>query len=190
MGATEIRAALRRLNQQFCDAAILVGEAIAVDEGDATIDVQPADGGAVYYSVRLRAADADSGMGVIAVPAVGAQVICAMDSAHSGIMLYATKVDKYSIRLSDSIAIEGSNSGWVINGGNNGGVVLVEKLVDKLNKLERRVNDLLLWMKTHVHTSSAPGAPTTTPILPTGMLAAVPLIPSQKVELSNEKLSH
>ena len=188
--ATDIRAAFARLNKQMSAASIMTGEVVGVDESAATIDVQPADGGAVYHAIQLRPADADDALGVVAVPAVGAQVICAMTSPHSGVMLFATKVDKYAVRVSDSMTLEGSTDGWVINGGNFGGLIKIEKLVDRLNTLEDRVNKMLVWLQTHVHVSAAPGSPTTPPSLPPDMFAAAPLVPTQQAQLEDKSFTH
>jgi hypothetical protein len=45
-------------------------------------------------------------------------------------------------------------------------LVVIEKLVTKVNTIENAYNALLTHYKTHIHTSAAPGSPTTPVTVP------------------------
>lgn len=54
-------------------------------------------------------------------------------------------------------------NGIVINGGSGKGLVLIDKLTQRLNDFEAQVKEFQSTFMSHIHTSGGSGAPTTTP---------------------------
>lgn len=69
--------------------------------------------------------------------------------------------------LSEDNLCLGSKQGNVeVNSGNNGGVINIQDLTDKLNQLVREIEELKMALNTHTHTSTPTGGPTSTPLVP------------------------
>jgi len=71
-----------------------------------------------------------------------------------------------AINHSDGRDILMSKDNITVNGGEQLGVPLSQKVVDKLNALEKAHNKLATDYKTHTHTSSSPGSPTSPLVKP------------------------
>lgn len=69
-----------------------------------------------------------------------------------------------TISSAESINISGED-GAVINGGENGGIINIDSLTQKLNKLVQEIEMLKQQINTHTHTGNQ-GAPTSPPIVP------------------------
>lgn len=125
---------------------------------DFTIDCSPIDGKADYLDVKLQTEQAS---GVLIIPKVGSIVMVEQVSSDTAYVSMVGEVDEV-----------------IFLDGNNGGMVKVSELVDKLNTLEER-------MFTHQHISAAPASITT--VDP----ASNPIIPQTQVaELANDKIKH
>lgn len=110
---------------------MLVGDVKSVDGESCTVDVD----GIELGDVRLTAV-ADGGDGqLVIIPEIGSKVLLADLSDGNlrdlAVVVY-TKVEK----------ITGAFDSIEINGGNNGGLVNIQDLTDKLNNLERDINKL------------------------------------------------
>lgn len=66
---------------------------------------------------------------------------------------------------SDSIVTVKGNTGVVINGGDNDGMVNIQQLTQKLNQLVQEINGLKAELAAHTHTGNI-GTPTSPPIAP------------------------
>jgi hypothetical protein len=182
----------------------IVGEVIAVDAQALTCDIKPNGGYAPLLDVRLRSTvnvdDAGNALpsraqGVYALPKVGSYVLAepiGKQSAAYYVSAYS-EVDKVLIIIGDTqiemeaprIAIDSDKVSF--NQGTNGGLVLVSPLVNKLNSLTQKVNELETLLATHVHTSAAPGTPTTPPV---PVIVPSPIAPAAVSELSNPNIEH
>jgi hypothetical protein len=140
------------------------GTVIAVDETEYTADVQlDIDGQPVYYTVPLSVLIGSVG-GFVSVPVVGSSCLLTFRDGNKGRpqLLFCDQIDKLLV-----------NCNLVqFNGGNNGGMVEVIKLVTKLNNLEQAVNNIQVW------------AATVTP-----PYSAQPLTPTQRGDIENNKIT-
>ena len=72
----------------------------------------------------------------------------------------------------------------IFNGGNNGGMVLLLKLVERMNLIENAFNQFVADYNTHIHPVTAVGSPTGVPVVPeTGNLT-----PTQRTDIENTKI--
>lgn len=131
----EIREALKML-QPATPKTVIAGKVTAVNGN--RISVQPMDDDAPEYAdISL----ATGNVGAIKlIPDIGSEALVVLDSPTTGTLIAA---DKCRIEL---------------NGGENGATVLLEPLVDKLNAIERDINNLRRQMGTWVATPQDGGA--------------------------------
>lgn len=66
---------------------------------------------------------------------------------------------------SGSVVTLNGKDGVVINGGDNGGEIIIDKLTAKLNQLVGEIESLKAQLNAHTHTGNA-GAPTSPPLTP------------------------
>lgn len=139
-------------------------------------DVTPLSGVAPMKQVRLNA-DIGSDIGIVITPKKDTNVlVCELNKADAFVAMYS-EIDQITVKIGNSSALikDGEIS---FNGGNFGGLVKVQELVNKINALE-------LAMDTHVHGGVTPG------ISATGV--ATPLkfpVQTQKAEIENTKVKH
>lgn len=138
---------------------VFTGKVSAVDEGATTCEVDIEEE-LTIFDVRLRAVITDD-TGVWVLPKVGSFVqIAQIEGGTDFVLLRASEVDKVFVKIGDK-TLEITTDGFVFNGGNNDGLVKVNELVDQLNKIEDKVNDLISKFNNHTHAITA--VPTTCP---------------------------
>lgn len=121
----------------------LVCKVVSVDTENFTIEAEPLNGDANLLDVRLQASNQNKGL--ILIPAVESFVMVTMLDKFTGFVTMFSDLDK-TILVCDEI---------LINGGENKGLVKIEALLEKINRLEDK-------MKNHQHISGSSGSPTTT----------------------------
>lgn len=92
---------------------------------------------------------AETGDGVLIKPTVGSTVL----------ITYATYTDAYVLLMSDVDEVS-------FKGTENGGLVKVIQLIDVINDIQNKVNELISTFNSHTHTSGGSGSPTTPPTTP------------------------
>ncbi len=117
----------------------------SVSEGDQLATFEPASGGAeVDVNLTIKGAD-NSCLIIPKVDSIGMVFFVNDTDAY---IMSANKVDKYFIN-SDEI---------IFNDGNNDGIVKINELTTKLNKLVSEVKTLKTLLDTHTHTLVTVGA--------------------------------
>jgi hypothetical protein len=123
---------------------VYLGEVQTVSIDKRTCDILTVTNDSDVYiaGVRLQAA---VGSGILIVPSIGSMVA----------VVAQAKQDLYVIQFSDIDQI-------IMFGGKNNGMVKVDDLVTRLNKIEDKVNEIITNFNSHTHISAAPGSPTAT----------------------------
>ena len=176
----EIRAAIRdTVREMLTDGAVLA-TVKSVDKEANTIVATGEKEDVDYFDVRLRAAlDDDQGQGVVAYPVVGSTVsIVLLDGLDTmAFVAQMSAIESYKLTVSSGVSLELTQGGkLLLNGDAFGGLVQVDELVKRLNKLEER-------MLTHQHlVGKAPTLPdpTTNP----------PILPTLASDLANSNVTH
>ncbi len=101
----------------------VLGTVAAVDESAKTCDID--DDGLVMYGIRLQCVT-DAAGGILCVPKKGAAALVVQIEGGDGWM------------LADCAEYEKI----IINGGGNGGLIKINDLINRLNVLEKSLNDL------------------------------------------------
>lgn len=187
-----IKDAIRKLAQQDGETVALVCTVDAVDKKARTIDCTPVNEGAPLLGVNLQA-NQGSDFGLVIYPEKGAFVVVGfMADGAAGLMLATDKIESAEMVIGETAAAidaEGirlktaqmsadiNKSDIIFNGGKLDGLVVIQKLTDKLNELVKTFN-------THTHnvTVSHPGGLFTT-VTP-GSTAK----PFQKTDYENTKI--
>lgn len=175
MDKRSIRDILREIVKENEEIYSLVCRVDAVDETERTVDVTPINGGAPIFGVRLQSA-INSDKGFVQIPKTGSDIVVTFMSKNTGFVSVCEEVEKVLIDCDEV----------TFNGGGNEGLVIVQSLVDKINRLENKVNSLVTKFNVHTHVASSFGAPTTPP--PTPETAITPT--TLKSDLENTKIKH
>lgn len=121
-------------------AALQWAEVISVNQDEKTMDVKALSDGLEVYDVQLGTGS------VIIYPKPGTMCLIGMieDQNTDAILISAEKVDKVEITASTEISF---------NGGENGGLINIDALTDKINGLVKTFND-------HTHLVNTQGTAT------------------------------
>jgi hypothetical protein len=134
-----------------------------------TIDVEDFNG-TLYLDVRKITTQGKKG--VVPMLKRGSYVIVSRISNSDELFLsMMTEIESVKIDVMDTI---------IINEGKNGGLILIEKLIEKINQLEDK-------LKTHQHSYTAPTGAAITGLSPDGILIFNNTV---KAELENTKVKH
>ena len=165
-----LRNIIRELAKPDGEAVALVCTVDAVDEKARTIDCTPLNEGAPLLGVNLQANQgADYGFWVI--PEVGSFVVVGfVADGAAGVVLSTEKIKQAEVVIGDTSAVMDADGcriktanmaadinadDIVFNGGKLNGLVIIQKLTDKLNELVQAFN-------SHTHTGAH--GPTSTPL--------------------------
>lgn len=115
-------------------------------------------------NVKLMAAIDD---GVLFVPTVGSTVMISYSNYNLPFIVQYSEVDQI-LFISGSRQVSIVDGKIMLNDGSFGGLIQIEKLVQKLNNLETLVNDLVTKFNSHTHiltltSGTGTAAPTASP---------------------------
>lgn len=136
-------------------------------------------------NVRLSA-DINGSAGLVVTPVEGSVVLVGRISAADHVVLVCSEIEKVEL-ISGDATLEMADGEITMNGGGNGGLVIVAELVSKLNALEEKVNELLQTLQGVVIQL----APSGTYPLATDFAAVMPIQPvTQPADIENDKVKH
>jgi hypothetical protein len=175
------------------------GTVKTVDKDADTCVVTPIDGGADYLDVKLEALDhsGDVRSDIVRYPELNAVVVVGLiDNDHlNTFLIKASRYESVVFLVAKTVKITASGNGNVtvdatsiqFNGGNNNGLVNIKPLVDKLNNLEKTVNDHLTSYQGHTHPGVKAGGDISAPTS-----ASVPdsLTKTKVSDLEDTKITH
>lgn len=180
---SEISDIIKQITRSRASRPVLLAKVDDVDESTRTATVSPVDGSAKIYSARLQSSISAT-VGVCLVPAVDSFVLVVLFSENAGQIVGTTDIDKILFSVGE---ITGDADQITINGGNNDGIVKVVELTQKLNALENKVNDLVTYTATHIHSGVTTG-PGSTGVAVTPVVGA--LTPTNQADIENDKIKH
>lgn len=142
------------------------------------------DDGVEVYDVRLLPIVGEN-YGIIKIPAVGSYVLCIkIENTDEWKVESASKYDKLLITIGEQ-KIEITES-ITINNGDNGGLVISDAIVKKLNAIEDKVNDLISKLKL----VKIPLAPSGTYLLSADFGTVQKLTKTKASDIENKKFKH
>lgn len=177
---SDLRNIIRQLAQPDGETVALVCTVDAVDKAARTIDCTPINEGAPLLGVNLQA-NQEADYGLCLFPEVGSYVIVGfVADGAAGVVLTTEKIESAEIVIGKTSAVMDADGcridtdkmsahinmeDIVFNGGSLDGMVVIQKLTDKLNELVSTFNS-----HTHNVTVAHPGGLFTT--VPPGSAAA------------------
>ena len=114
------------------------GTVLSVDVSKKSCTVEPSNGDADILDVKLIA---DQSKAILLIPKIGSKVVVSMFDKDNAFIELTSEVDKIEITI-DSQKLEIDTNGFVFNTGNFGGLIKIEELVNKLNRIENDINTL------------------------------------------------
>ena len=132
---SEIRESIRNMSSGNGGAGIFTAKVLDTDGDTCRVDID----GLVVSDVRLRAVVNGEESGILVTPKTGS---CVTVADLSGGRLTQCVVIGYSEVEKITIDAE-AETGIKINGGQNGGLVNIEELVNRLNYIENKIGDLM-----------------------------------------------
>lgn len=179
----ELASAFRQTVASLADTGfeIFDGFVVSINEGDGTCDVNISGEGEpelVLPGVSMRSvADGDKS-GIMFIPEVGAHVVFCKVEGQSDYVLIKTSKLKKTVLNCDNI---------VFNEGLNEGLVKAPELTEKLNALEKQLNELKQILSSWTPVPQDGGAALKGVI---SSWAGNSLLETQQSEIENDKIKH
>lgn len=161
-----LRTEVEKIVKETASKSYTLGKVIKLK--DTTVDVEPINGDPVLFNVKLQVNASTQGWAV--KPKLNSEVLVGHVDGNEKNCFVAMFSEVDSV---------------MINGDGNGGLIKIQSLVDKLNNLENKVNDIITKYGVHTHLDPVSGATGTPSAIVTGAIT-----PTVKNELENEKVKH
>lgn len=147
------------VNKRTARTFIVQGIASNVDKDNKTFDVKPIDGGANILDVRLLPLTGSGDLGFVIYPKEESNVLIMMISDTEAVLHFAQEIESIKIFVGDSFKLEVKNNGdWIFNDGSNGGLIIVDKLQQQIDKNSQILQAMLQVFTTPV-SEAGNGAP-------------------------------
>ncbi|MBK6611838.1 MAG: hypothetical protein IPI59_15670 [Sphingobacteriales bacterium] len=175
------------------NAAFVTAKVITIDKEQQTIDCAPITGDADLLDVKLQPSVVADGLGVLLYPKIGSIVITASTQDGSSFVAMYSEIDEVNIVVSDNIKIRANSNGInitspeiVINDGNNGALIVWERLLAELQKIVLFLDTLKTTIQTAVPAPGDGGAAIKLALT----TALTPLSTPQFNNITNTKVKH
>lgn len=150
-----------------------------------TCTVNPVDGGAAIENVRLNAYT-DGDKGIVITPKAGSFVIVGMINPVDAMVLMCYEIDSIE-EVIGSTSFKMTDGETIFNDGSNGGLIIVNDLVSKINDIENDINSLKQAFFTWVPAPQDGGAALKTAA---GSWAGQQFVNTQAADIENTEVKH
>lgn len=202
---SDLRNIIRQLAQPDGETVALVCTVDAVDKSARTIDCSPINEGAPLLGVNLQA-NQGCDFGLCIFPEVGSYVVVGfVADGAAGVVLLTEKIESAEIVIGDTSAVMDADGlriktekmsadinreNIIFNGGDLGGLIVIQKLTDRLNELKDTVNNLITQYNGHIHATTATVGTGPVGVLSPTTSTATPALPFNKSDYENENVKH
>jgi hypothetical protein len=133
--------------------------------------------------VKMQATNND---GFCLVPAIESMVVVSVTKTKEPFIILTSDIDKILCVIDGNNFYTFDSEGFVFNNGLNGGLVVSKNIIEKINTIEKSINDLKFILSTWVPVPSDGGAALK------ALLSSyyMPLVLSNKIEIENKKIKH
>lgn len=191
----DLRNIIRELAKPDGETVALVCTVDEVYKDTRTIDCTPINEGAPMLGVNIQA-NQEADYGICVFPEKGSYVIVGfVADGAAGVVLSTEKIESAEVVIGDTSAVIDADGcrinadNIIFNGGNLDGLVVIQKLTDKLNELKDTVNDLISKYNSHVHlTTATVGAGTVAGTISATVSQATPAKAFNKADYENDKI--
>jgi len=169
---------------------------VASVDDDVTCTVNTVQSGVEYKNIKLNA-NINEDKGIYVFPKKDSYVLVTMLDGVQGFISMYSDIEKVKIKIDDTVEVEiggdvklKCDGNIEINDGKNDGLVIIQKLTDKLNGLKDTVNSFIKTYNAHIHTTTA-----TVGMGPAGVISATPsqaneALQFNKKDYENDKIKH
>lgn len=135
-----IKKAIEKLtNNGNTEVESFLAKVTKVDKANRLCDVEPLEG-AELFDVRICAIQLRQTNGFWIVPKIGSHVVVTMLGSNSGFISMFSEVEEIYLQTSET---------------DNGGLIKIEYLMQRLNAIENELNKHSTLLKTHIHPPNA-----------------------------------
>jgi len=183
-----LRTWLEKIADERIPLQTVVAEVTSVDKDKATCDVKPVNGDAEMFGVRLKAV-VDDDIGVVIYPEQGSKVLVTLieNQEAAAFVSKVSTIESALITIENKFTLDLKSDGTLeINGGDLGGLIKIQELVNRLNSIEQKINKHIQEYNAHTHT--APMIGSTGPKTPQAPLTT--LSQTQKSQLEDDQVTH
>lgn len=174
----EIKKMLRQITEdKNAEIYSVVCTVESVDEAKRTADVAPINGNAEIFDVRLQSS-LNGSNGACMFPVVGSVVVVTFLNNLTGYVSLFSEIDKMVLDVDNEITIDG---------GQNGGLVKINDLLNKLNTVENDLNNLKSLLSAWVPVPADGGASLKAVLAP---YFSQTITPTVLVDIENDKIKH
>lgn len=156
-------AELRRVLEQFIEqrtvqAFLIEGKVTEIDRENKVCDVLPLDSQAPYQDVRLLPLSGSGDFGFTLYPKKDTNVTILKKNATEAFLLSCQEIESMELFV-DQFKLEIKNNGdCIFNGGDNGGLIIVDKLKQQVDKNSQLLQKMMNVFSTPVN-EAGNGAP-------------------------------
>jgi len=202
---SDLRNIIRQLAQPDGETVALVCTVDEVDKAARTVDCTPINEGAPLLGVNLQA-NQEADYGFCLFPEKGSFVVVGfVADGAAGVVLLTEKIESAEIVIGDTSAVMNADGfrlktekmsadinreNIIFNDGNFNGLVIIQKLTDKLNELKDTVNDLITKYNAHIHTTTATVGTGSVGVISPTSNTAQPAKPFNRSDYENNKITH
>ncbi len=130
---------------------VMSGVVRAVDGGTCEVELSVDDEGQATPGIITNVVT-DNMEGLTMVPVIGSQVwVAEIDGPGKWGLVKCSELETVVVKIGGTAEMEVTSGTVVLNGGENGGLVKVQALVDKINRIENAFNAHLTIFNAHVH---------------------------------------
>lgn len=112
-----INEAIQKIAQSNDELYAVTAKVLKVDNSKRNCDVEPHNGDAIIYGVRLQAISGND-KGLIVIPVVGSDVVVVFLNKDAGIVVLSSEIERFNISI-DSLTLEMTNEGLYLDGNAN-----------------------------------------------------------------------
>lgn len=184
---SELADLIKRIAKSQVPVQTYLCKVTSIDKTENTIDVKPVNGNAAMLEIRLRSVIDGNDTGLIVYPAKGSFVLVSIieNEINEAFVSMYGEVESFAWKIGNS-TLKVDNTVTEFNGGKNKGIPNVQPLTQQLNKIENLLNAVIVSFNTHLHTSAAPGQPTTPPV--TSITQSLQV--TQQNQIEDTKITH
>ena len=172
----------------------ITAEVKSVDKDNDTCDLKSLDDkdDLEWFDVRLNATIKTKETKIIAYPEIGSLVLVMPinNQKSQNYIVAMSEIDNVVMKM-DKLELDASSI--LLNGGDNGGLIVIADLITKINRIENTYNALVTDYKAHVHPvpSALPLTPGVPVVTTPAVTAATPITPiTLKSDLENKDVKH
>jgi hypothetical protein len=176
MATETIQDLIRKLSKSREENYSIAAVVLERDDNNRTCTVEPLNGDAKLFNVRLNASESNDA-GLTIYPETGSNVIVTFINRQIAYVALADKIEKIELHCEDV----------VINNGTHGGLVISGKAAERLNAIENDLNNLKTMFALWSPASGDGGALLKTA---TENWYTEPLTQTTASEMENDKIKH